>query len=176
MLCLLVVLFFAVTGITLNHPEWSIGGRESRREVTGTLAPGFMAAGKPDWLKIVEQLRKDQPVHGSAVEMRIDGDQGSLAFKAPGYAAETFFETATGKYQMTITAQGVVGVMNDLHRGRDSGASWAWLIDLSGVLLTIVSLTGFAILFYLKKARVMGVLTALAGLVVLAVLAWLASK
>lgn len=176
MLCLLVVLFFSVTGITLNHPEWSIGGRESRRDVTGTLAPGFLTNGKPDWLKIVEQLRKDQPVHGAAVEMRVDGDQGSLAFKAPGCSAETFFETATGKYQMTITAQGLVGVMNDLHRGRDSGRPWAWLIDLSGVFLTVVSLTGFAILFYLKKARVTGFLTAIAGLVALAILAWMASK
>lgn len=72
--------------------------------------------------------------------------------------------------------QGRIGVLNDLHRGRDSGKVWAWLIDISGVFLLVVSLTGLGILYYLKKVRVKGFITGIAGCALLIVLAWLASK
>ena len=34
---LAVVLFFSVTGITLNHPDWFFGGAQSSREAEGEL-------------------------------------------------------------------------------------------------------------------------------------------
>ncbi len=154
MFCLLVILFFSFTGITLNHPEWTFGIKDVKKEFTGKLQPGAISGDKVDWLKVVEQLRKDQPVKGTATDMRVDGDEGSLSFKSPGYSAECFFKLADGSYQMRITSQGLVALVNDLHRGRDSGHTWSWLIDLSGVVLVFVSLTGLGIMFYLKKSRV----------------------
>ena len=106
----------------------------------------------------------------------MDGDQGSFAFKAPGYTADTFFDLKSREYQISMNNQGPLGVLNDLHRGRDSGKVWAWLIDVSGVFLLVVSLTGLGILFYLKKVSVKGFATGVAGCALLIVLAWLASK
>lgn len=40
---------------------------------------------------------------------------------------------------------GFGAVINDLHKGRDSGDTWQWLIDISAVLLAFVSLTGYLI-------------------------------
>lgn len=37
MLSLLVVLFFAATGITLNHPEWVFGNAQTIHTYQGTL-------------------------------------------------------------------------------------------------------------------------------------------
>ena len=48
---------------------------------------------------------------------------------------------------------GFFAVLNDLHKGRDTGSAWARVIDLSAVLMTLVSLTGaVADLFPAKEA------------------------
>lgn len=50
--------------------------------------------------------------------------------------------TANGKKRAPA---GFGAVINDLHKGRDSGDTWQWLIDISAVLLAFVSLTGYLI-------------------------------
>ncbi len=41
MLSFLVILFFAITGVTLNHPEWTFGATETLEEETGALSPAW---------------------------------------------------------------------------------------------------------------------------------------
>ena len=60
---------------------------------------------------------------------------------------------------------GLVAVMNDLHKGRDSGKVWGWMIDLSAVLMVLVSVTGMALIFFLSKRRVSGLVVAGLGTV-----------
>ncbi|MDV6373910.1 PepSY-associated TM helix domain-containing protein [Deinococcus arenicola] len=153
MISLLVVLFFALTGITLNHPDWAFGHSEVRREVTGTLPAGWITGTAVDWLNVAEELRAQQGLHGRAEEPRVDGTEASISFLGPGYSADTVIDTQTGKYTTNILAQGGVAVLNDLHRGRDTGGAWSWLIDVSGGILTLVAVTGIGILLYLKKTR-----------------------
>ncbi|MEF2277940.1 PepSY-associated TM helix domain-containing protein [Deinococcus sp. YIM 134068] len=174
MISLLVVLFFSLTGITLNHPDWAFGGAETRREVTGTLPAGWIRGEEVNWLLVAEELRAQQGVKGRAGDTRVDGEEASLSFRAPGYSADAFIETATGRYTLNVEAQGAVAVLNDLHRGRDSGGAWAWLIDVSGVFLTVVSLTGLGILLYLRKTRVKALAAMLAAGALVVVLARLA--
>ena len=166
MVSLLVVLFFAATGVTLNHPDWLAG--ERTEEVTGTLPATWKTAKGIDWLVVAEHLRAAHGVHGTVADRREDDREGSLTFRAPGYSADAFINVRDGSYKLTVSYQGAVGVLNDLHRGRDAGNAWAWLIDVSGVFLVFLSLTGLGLLFYLKKVRIKGlvVMTAGAGLVV----------
>lgn len=170
MISLLTVLFFSLTGITLNHPDWAFGNAETRREVTGTLPTGWIGRGQVNWLMVAEELRAQQGLKGRAGDTRLDGNEASLSFKAPGYGADAFIDVRTGKYTLTIDAQGAVAVMNDLHRGRDAGGAWAWVIDASGVFLALVSLTGLVILLYLRKTRVPALLTMLGGAALLLLL------
>jgi hypothetical protein len=172
MASLLVVLFFAVTGITLNHPDWLAG--ESTTEYSGRLPAGWKTASGVDWLVVTEYLRSAHGVHGAVDDHRADDQEGSVTFKAPGYAADCFFRLDDGSYRLTVASQGTVGWLNDLHRGRDAGRSWAWLIDASGVFLTLLSLTGLGLLVYLKKFRVSALLTLAGGCALVIVLAKLA--
>ncbi|MCP2013864.1 hypothetical protein L1280_000992 [Deinococcus sp. HSC-46F16] len=172
MISLLAVLFFAVTGVTLNHPDWAFGNAETRREVTGTLPAGWIQAGEVNWLTVAEELRARHGLRGRAGDTRVDGGEASLSFKAPGYGADAFIDTATGRYTLTVDAQGAVAVLNDLHRGRDSGRAWAWLIDLSGVLLALVAVTGLVILLYLKKTRGKALAVMLGGTLLTGLLMW----
>jgi hypothetical protein len=173
MVSLLVVLFFAATGVTLNHPDWLAG--ERTEELTDTLPPTWKTAQGIDWLVVAEHLRAAHGVHGTVADRRADAQQGALTFRAPGYSADCFIDVRDGSYRLTVSYQGAVGVLNDLHRGRDAGRAWAWLIDFAGVFLALLSLTGLGLLLYLKKVRVSGLVTLVAGAALLIVLATLAA-
>ena len=94
-----------------------------------------------------------------------------IVFKGPGYSADVFIDRNSGAYSLTEIKTGAVAILNDLHKGRDSGTAWSWVIDISAVLMIFVSVTGLALLFYLKKRRRSGLIVTLAGFLLL-VLAW----
>jgi uncharacterized protein len=185
MFSLAVVLFFSVTGITLNHPDWFFSGAESNREAEGEVsskwlhlkAPAQEPAANPaeagteadrqvSKLEIVEHLRKTHKIPGALADFRVDDAECVISFKGPGYAADAFIDRESGHYRLTETYHGFIAVINDLHKGRDTGPVWSILIDVSAVLMTLISLTGLVLLFYLKLRRVPGLIVALAGTIV----------
>ncbi len=153
MISLLVVLFFGITGLTLNHPTWSIFGGPSSRTVTGTLPAGFDDGSEVDLLTVAEYVRDHDGVRGSVADRQIGDDQGTLSFKSPGYAAALVFARPSGDYTLTIESQGLLGTLNDLHKGRDTGSKWKWLIDVSAIFLVVVAITGLGIQIFQKKRR-----------------------
>ncbi len=191
MFSLAIVLFFSATGITLNHPDWFFASAERSQQLEGQINPLWLkvsvsagpdaaeAADAPDLsrevskLDVVEYLRRSHGIAGALAEFRVDDQECLVAFKGPGYAADAFIDRATGRYKLTQTYHGLIAVLNDLHKGRDTGPIWSVVIDVSAVLITIVSLTGLVLLFYLKLRRVPGVIVALVGAVTAAVLYWI---
>jgi hypothetical protein len=162
-----VVFFFAITGLTLNHPDWFAG---QQRTVIGhgTVAAALLRApgGEVDKLGLVEKLRAQEHVRGAVTDVRVDESQVSISFRAPGYTADAFIDRATGTYDVTTVSSGFVAVMNDLHKGRDTGKAWGWLIDASAILLVLVSLTGLVLIWFVYKRRVAGLVLMLLGTVV----------
>jgi uncharacterized protein len=174
MISFVVVLFFAVTGVTLNHPTWSIGTSSSKSTVKGTLPAATVTGATVDWLAVSEYLRKTHDVRGSVTDKRLDGTDATLSYLGPGYQADAFFSTTDRVYELDVERQGIVGVINDLHKGRDTKASWKWLIDVSGILLALVSLTGLTLQFFIRKRKVSALTSALVGGLLLGVLVWIA--
>ena len=174
MVALVLVLFFGLTGITLNHPSWTFGDDTERSEDSGTLP--FDAVG-PDgavaYLPIAEHGRS---VHGFSGEVSAFGEaagQATIIFKKPGYSAEISVEIDSGQYRTVVEQQGWVAVMNDLHKGRDARSAWSWTIDISGAFLVVVALTGLVMQFYLRKRRTSALWTVAGGLVVTVILVWI---
>ncbi len=163
MLSLLLVLFFSVTGITLNHPDWLFGTTETTQEYTGTLPSNWQKAGQPNQLEIAEFLRATHKLKGRVTDFETSESESSLTFKAPGYAADTFINMKTGTYTTTVVAQGAVAVMNDLHKGRYAGSVWAVFIDVSSLFLILISVTGIGLMVYLKKVRLVAIITIVVG-------------
>lgn len=174
---LAATLFFSVTGLTLNHTEWLFGSARQEADVSGALELGWLASGGDDdavaRLEIVEFLRAAHSIRGALEEFRVDEDELLVAFKGPGYAADAFIDRRTGTYEGVIAYEGWVAVMNDLHKGRYTGAAWSWVIDVSAVVLAAVSLTGLLLMLYLRRRRLSGLVTAAAGLVVCGVVIWI---
>ena len=98
MLSLMVVLFFSLTGITLNHPDWLFGTGEVRQEYTGSLPKNAYSSNTVNWLEVVEHLRASHNIKGKATDMRVANLEASLRFAAPGYTADGFIDLKTGAY------------------------------------------------------------------------------
>jgi hypothetical protein len=179
---LAAVLFFSVTGITLNHPDWFFGGAERREEAEGqvdvkwlhvgttaTAGDGSESSGEPDRskevdkLQVVEHLRTTHSVRGALADFRVDENECTVSFKGPAYAADAFIDRESGHYNLTQTSHGFVAVLNDLHKGRDTGPVWSAVIDVSAVVLTVISLTGLVLIFFLKLRRGPGLVVSLVG-------------
>ena len=165
-----VLLFFAVTGLTLNHVEW-FSGQEHTSQFKGSLDRRWLGKDVAR-LEIVEYLRRTHHITGALHDFRVDDTQCSVSFKGPGYAADAAIDRDTGAYDMTETRMGFWAVINDLHKGRDSGKVWAAIIDISAVLMTLVSITGFLLIFFLLKRRRSALVIFAAGMVVFALFYW----
>lgn len=159
-----IVFFFAVTGLTLNHAEWFVD-QQRTSQLTGAVDRAWLTP--PDnrvaKLEIVEYLRRTHHLSGALADFRLEEQQAAVSFKGPGYSADVFIDRATGHYDLTESRLGFVAVLNDLHKGRDSGARWQWVIDLSAVLLVFIALSGLVLLYFVHKHRVAGALVLLAG-------------
>ena len=171
MISFAVIFFFAATGITLNHAEW-FGGHEQVTHAQGMIPAVLLHESgdrQPDKLGIVELLRSKHRVHGAVSDFRVEDSQISISLKGPGYQADAFIDANTGNYDLTETRNGFVAVINDLHKGRDTGKVWSLVIDASAILLLLVSITGLALLWFVYKRRASGFILAVAG----ALLCWL---
>jgi hypothetical protein len=167
-----ILFFFAVTGLTLNHEDW-FARQQRTTQLRGSMDKKYLGKDVAK-LEIVEYLRNTHGIHGGVKDFRIEDTDCSVAFKGPGYSADILIDRATGRYELTETRMGFFAVLNDLHKGRDSGKAWSVIIDIAAGLMTMVSLTGLLLIFFLQKKRTSGLLAAGAGMVLcyLAYVAW----
>ena len=191
---LAAVLFFSVTGITLNHPDW-FGEPERRLTAEGRMPAEWLrsnpsnsqssnsssdASGEESdpssqvaKLEIVEHLRKIHSVRGAVAEFRADERECTVTFKGPGYAADAFIDRETGHYDLTQTIHGWIAVINDLHKGRDTGPAWSAVIDISAIVLIVISFSGLVLLLYLKRKRLPGLFVIVGGTIAVIAVIWL---
>lgn len=143
MALLLLMLFFAVTGITLNHPNWFSGAdQEPLREQVAI--PSYLLpvdAQDPQWrLAAGHWLKSEWAMDIASAD--ISDDEISLVNKGPGTYRSVTLDLLDAKAYVESIDYGVVAVLNDLHKGRNTGTVWAWILDLSAVLIILFSLTG----------------------------------
>jgi hypothetical protein len=165
MISFVIVLFFAITGFTLNHAEW-LSSKENVKKVTGRIPLKWVkvkdtaAIAK---LEIVELLKNKHNIKGNISDFIIDDDQCSISFKGPGYSADAFIDRNNGNYKITETSLGLIAIINDLHKGRDTGKKWSYLIDIAAIFMSLLSLTGLVMICFMKKRRASGFICLAAG-------------
>ncbi len=166
MFSFMILLFFAVTGFTLNHAEW-FDNQRSTSQSQGAVDRSWMGSrGSKDVakLEIVEYLRRVHGIRSAVSDFQVDDEQCEVSFKGPGYEAGAIIDRDTGKYDLSVTRFGFVAIVNDLHKGRDTGGKWSAVIDFSAILMTLVSLTGLTLIFFLTKRRFSGLVVFATGL------------
>jgi hypothetical protein len=168
MLSFVIVLFFSVTGLTLNHADKFSSVKTTQQKGKLTLAwVNNKDTAQVTKFNIAEYFRNNCNVKGAVSDFRIDDSQVNISYKGPGYEADAFITRETGEYELTQIRSGFVGFMNDLHKGRDTGKTWSWVIDTAAILMVVISLSGLILLLFIKRKRRNGLILAVIGLLII---------
>lgn len=174
-LCLVGMLLFAATGITLNHAA-EIEAQPVVSERQATLprsllrslpksAEGVVPAPVAAWID--DALSVD--VAGRSAEW--SDDEIYVALPRLGGDAWVSIDRANGEVIYEMTDRGWISYLNDLHKGRNAGAVWRLFIDLFAVACFIFCITGLLLLNLHARHRPMTWPTVGLGLVIPALLA-----
>ncbi len=159
-LCLLGMLLFSVTGITLNHATQieakptvtkraatvSADLRESLRRFSAAHVATADAASSlpPELRRWVAQTWSVQLDERQAAEW--SSDELYIALPRPGGDAWLRIGFADGEAEYELTDRGWISWLNDLHKGRNTGAAWNGFIDIFAAACLVFALTGLLIL------------------------------
>jgi hypothetical protein len=150
-----LLIFFCVTGITLNHIDWLSNGEEFTTSLTlPDIHSPLEQLSQLDTVPL-DQLLSETLGLKNAKEISIDFELGQVTadYSLPaGYAFATWY-IYQGTVEVEYKKGNVFAIMNDLHKGRHTGEYWRWLIDISAVFMLLFSLTGLIILFQQLKRR-----------------------
>jgi hypothetical protein len=160
-MCLVGMVLFAVTGVTLNHagiikaePKITHRTIEAPAAVRQTLARGPVEGETVplpppvrQWLG--EALSIDVPIQPA----EWSEDEVYLAMPRPGGDAWVRFDRLSGAVEYEKTTRGALSLLNDLHKGRNTGVVWRWFIDIFAAACVIFSLTGLLLLQMHSRSR-----------------------
>lgn len=168
-ICLIGMMLFALTGLTLNHA----GSIEAHPVVErrSTHLPDDTAqairrirnrekAGIPAELSTF--LARELDVDAQQRSAEWSGDEVYIALPRPGGDAWVSVDLSNGDVQYELTTRGWISYLNDLHKGRNTGGAWSVFLDVFALACLVFSITG---LFLLKlHARNRGATWPLVGL------------
>lgn len=163
-----LLMFFCLTGYFLNHLK-TFGGTAKDGSIEVQLPQGVvesLKAGaetlevKPlnDWLFHRYNLRTL-----NSVEFDREMNELFVDFNLPAGFATAIVNLEDGEMLLDYRRGNTLAIWNDLHKGRNSGEVWSWVIDISALLMVLFAITGVVILFQLKKQRKTGLLLVVLG-------------
>ncbi len=153
-IALMAMLVFAATGLTLNHAA-QIEAHPVVVDRKATLPAALLAAHAPrageqrdaplptdlaDW--VAGALKAD--VRGRPAEW--SADEIYVALPRPGGDAWVRIARDDGRAELEDTDRGWISYLNDLHKGRNTGAAWSWFIDAFAIACLVFTITGLVIL------------------------------
>lgn len=148
---LAVMLFFAVTGITLNHAA-SIPAEPVVTERSARLEPSVLRTltaksdDAPLPAPVAEAVRNAVGLDAAGKPGEWSDAEVYVALPRPGGDAWVSIDRATRKVSAEVTDRGWISYLNDLHKGRNSGSAWFWFIDLFAVACLLFTITGLFLL------------------------------
>lgn len=151
--CLIGMLLFAITGITLNHaaqiqvkPEIETVEVEVPEDLLQQLViPEEEKALLPEnlsrWLYNEHSIRAEDRL------AEWSEDEIYVSLPRPGGDAWLTIDLTNGELFYEKTDRGWISYFNDLHKGRNTGLVWFWFIDVFAVACIIFCVTGLVLLY-----------------------------
>jgi len=164
-----LVLLFAITGLTLNHQDFGLGDPKT---TTSTLNLPAALVEHPDRTAMGQYLQATLGISSPITDYQSDADQIQVTLAAPGHRTVVTINREEHVGEVETESRGLIGKLDDLHKGFDSGRVWYWMIDVAAVLLTISSLTGMLTLLSLRARRRTGFIVAGLGVLTIVVIYW----
>lgn len=150
-LCLVGMLLFAVTGITLNHAA-QIEARpdivERQARLPASLQKKLLAKQPSEGLpaELEGWLESELKLELAGREAEWSDGELYVALPRPGGDAWLSLDLDSGELLFEATDRGWIAYLNDLHKGRHTGEAWSWFIDIFAGVCVLFSLTGLLLL------------------------------
>lgn len=156
--CLVLMLMFAVTGVTLNHADlFESRGEAVVHDIALPDALGRRLSKLPSQALVPDAVAAEiRRLTGADVTARkADNQYGEIVFDlaAPGQDRVLTIDLNAANMTYEVTNRGAVALFNDLHKGRHAGGAWKLLIDVSAAFFVVFALTGFGLLWLHARAR-----------------------
>ena len=170
----IALFFFSLTGIFLNHPEWfeSDSQEQSKTIVLNEAFAKSLVEKENPSDALISYVREHESVIGRYKSSEVMDNEVMIRLESPAGSTDIWAMLDTGEVEITNKPATTVSLINDLHRGKNSGTAWSWFIDITSIIILILSIAGY-VLFLSIKTRLMThlVLTALSILAFI-VLIW----
>jgi len=158
-ICLVGMLLFSATGITLNHaqeikvkPIVTTHKAELPAALLNSIAvPDDENAPLPDAL--LEWLIITQKIDATNKTAEWSENEIYLSLPRPGGDAWVSIDLVTGELIHEVTNRGWIAYLNDLHKGRHTGIGWRWFIDIFAIASLLFCFTGLLLLKRYAKGR-----------------------
>ncbi|OTG79707.1 hypothetical protein B9T33_11240 [Acinetobacter sp. ANC 5054] len=172
----LILIFFALTGLFLNNPSWFEPAKDENT-VTVTMSPELISKAKAQEnpsTEILNFVRAKQPVVGRFQSSEVMDNEVMIRLESPAGSTDVWAMLDTGEIEVTTKPASTVSLINDLHRGKNSGTAWSWLIDISAIVILFLSIAGFILFLSIKSRLLTHLLLTATSLAVLILLIWTA--
>ena len=174
----LSLMYFSITGILLNHPEWMRSLQPVESTAQTTVDPQALAAARATTEPgeaLVRAVAAKTPVLGALKSADIQGDEAFLRLEGSKGSSDVVLDLASGRAEVTLRRQRAWIMLNELHKGRDSGAPWKLFIDISAAVFLLLSAIGYVLFFSLRLRLVSSLVVTAVSLALMLGLVWLAT-
>lgn len=151
-ICLVGMLLFAVTGITLNHaarieatPDIVQRNATLPADLLRTL-PRREEGNAPLPTRVSHWLDAQLGTSIGTRDAEWSADEVYVSMPGPGRDAWISIQRVDGAVEYERTTRGWVAYLNDLHKGRNAGPAWGWFIDVFALACIVFTVTGLFLL------------------------------
>ncbi|MBU2891838.1 PepSY-associated TM helix domain-containing protein [Colwellia sp. D2M02] len=147
---LLLMLFFAITGVFLNHPDWD--KTQSKKQKTTVTAPTWLNNAE-SWddnfqqqgLRLLQWLDANHDIRATKFSIEWDDYDRLLIIALDSPAGNTVIEVVVDDQAIIIDQRqlSLLAMLNNVHRAKHTNGLWLYLSDLSAVAMVLFCLSGF---------------------------------
>lgn len=150
----LALMFFALTGLLLNHPEWfAPTNHEQPVEWTLVLSADELARARTvadPARALAEAVGRRRDLRGAYQSGEILDGEAMIRLEGVTGSSDLIVDLVSGEAEATISRADLVTTLNELHRGKNAGAAWKLVIDTSAIVILALSLIGYVLFFSLR--------------------------
>jgi uncharacterized protein len=151
------ILLFSITGITLNHAESLESGAQQHSSIKKAVPAALVQhlAAQVAQYGAGQAAATNELLQWASSELQLDlrdkladwnDREVYFSLDRPGGDAWLKVDLQKSLATYEVTSAGWIAYFNDLHKGRHTGAAWAWFIDILSAACIVFTITGFVIL------------------------------
>lgn len=176
-ICLICMMLFAITGITLNHPQWfesEADTYEATYQLDNDLHQQLSQMQAPAILpeELIHWLNQNTNHQLNFKRSQFEWSSYEIYIQQPFAGGDRWMslDLDTGEVLYSNTDRGLVAWLNDLHKGRNTSMVWIVFIDIFAVATLVFCITGLLLLQIHSKRRPSTWYITAAGLLIPAIL------